>query len=38
MIIRGFRSTIHPGKEDAFESFLRDTAVPLGYERYLDPI
>lgn len=29
MIIRVFRPTIHPGKEDEFESFLRDTAVPL---------
>ena len=29
MIIRGFRPTIHPGKEAEFESFLRETAVPL---------
>jgi heme-degrading monooxygenase HmoA len=29
MIIRVFRPTIHPGKENEFESFLRDTAVPL---------
>lgn len=29
MIIRVFRPTIHPGKEREFESFLRDTAVPL---------
>jgi len=29
MIIRVFRPTIHPGKEHAFEAFLRDTAVPL---------
>jgi heme-degrading monooxygenase HmoA len=29
MIIRVFRPTIHHGKEDEFESFLRDTAVPL---------
>jgi heme-degrading monooxygenase HmoA len=29
MIIRIFRPTIHPGKEAEFESFLRDTAVPL---------
>ena len=29
MIIRVFRPTIHPGKEGDFESFLRDTAVPL---------
>ena len=29
MIIRVFRPTIHPGKEDQFEAFLRDTAVPL---------
>jgi heme-degrading monooxygenase HmoA len=29
MIIRVFRPTIHPGKEDEFESFLRDTAIPL---------
>jgi heme-degrading monooxygenase HmoA len=29
MIIRVFRPTIHPGKEPDFESFLRETAVPL---------
>ena len=29
MIIRVFRPTIHPGRGDEFESFLRDTAVPL---------
>ena len=29
MVIRVFRPTIHPGKEGEFESFLRDTAVPL---------
>ena len=29
MIIRVFSPTIHPGKEGEFESFLRDTAVPL---------
>ena len=29
MIIRVFRPTIHRGKENEFESFLRDTAVPL---------
>jgi heme-degrading monooxygenase HmoA len=29
MIIRVFRPTIRPGKEHEFESFLRDTAVPL---------
>lgn len=29
MIIRVFRPTIHAGKEQLFESFLRDTAVPL---------
>jgi heme-degrading monooxygenase HmoA len=29
MIIRVFRQTIHPGKEGEFESFLRDTAMPL---------
>ena len=29
MIIRVFRPTIHRGKENGFESFLRDTAVPL---------
>jgi heme-degrading monooxygenase HmoA len=29
MIIRVFRPTIQPGKESEFESFLRDTAVPL---------
>jgi heme-degrading monooxygenase HmoA len=29
MIIRVFRPTIQPGKESEFESFLRDTAIPL---------
>jgi heme-degrading monooxygenase HmoA len=29
VIIRVFRPTIHPGKESEFESFLRETAVPL---------
>jgi heme-degrading monooxygenase HmoA len=29
VIIRVFRPTIHPGKEREFESFLRDTAIPL---------
>jgi heme-degrading monooxygenase HmoA len=29
MIIRVFRPTIHPGKESDFESFLRETAIPL---------
>ena len=29
MIIRVFRPTIRPGKEQEFEAFLRDTAVPL---------
>ena len=29
MIIRVFRPTIHPGKEDQFEALLRETAVPL---------
>jgi len=29
MIIRVVRPTIHPGKETEFESFLRETAVPL---------
>jgi heme-degrading monooxygenase HmoA len=29
LIIRIFRPTIHDGKEKEFESFLRDTAVPL---------
>jgi len=29
MIIRVFRPTIHAGKEAEFETFLRDTAVPL---------
>ena len=29
MIIRVFRPTIHPGRGDEFESFLRDTAVHL---------
>jgi heme-degrading monooxygenase HmoA len=29
MIIRVFRPTIYPGKEAEFESFLRETAIPL---------
>jgi heme-degrading monooxygenase HmoA len=29
VIIRVFRPTIQPGMESEFESFLRDTAVPL---------
>jgi heme-degrading monooxygenase HmoA len=29
VIIRVFRPTIHPGKESEFESFLRETALPL---------
>jgi hypothetical protein len=29
MIIRGFRPTVHAGKDGEFESLLRDTAVPL---------
>ena len=29
MIIRAFKPTIHAGKVGAFESFLRETAVPL---------
>ena len=29
MIIRVFRPTIQPGKQREFESFLRDTAIPL---------
>jgi heme-degrading monooxygenase HmoA len=29
VIIRIFRPTIYPGKESEFESFLRDTAIPL---------
>ena len=29
MIIRVFRPTIHLGKEAEFESFLRETAIPL---------
>ena len=29
MIVRVFRPTIRPGKEREFESFLRETAVPL---------
>ena len=28
MIIRVFRARIHPGKEDEFERFVRDTGVP----------
>jgi heme-degrading monooxygenase HmoA len=29
VIIRVFRPTIHPGKENEFEVFLRETALPL---------
>jgi heme-degrading monooxygenase HmoA len=29
VVIRVFRPTIHPGQEAEFESFLRETAVPL---------
>jgi heme-degrading monooxygenase HmoA len=29
VIIRVFRPTIHPGKEQEFETFLGETAVPL---------
>jgi heme-degrading monooxygenase HmoA len=29
VIIRVFRPTIRPGKESEFESFLRETAIPL---------
>jgi hypothetical protein len=29
VIIRVFRPTIHPGKEQEFEAFLGETAVPL---------
>jgi heme-degrading monooxygenase HmoA len=29
VIIRVFRPTIYPGKESEFETFLRETAVPL---------
>jgi heme-degrading monooxygenase HmoA len=29
MINRVFKPTIHTGKESEFESFLRDTAIPL---------
>jgi heme-degrading monooxygenase HmoA len=29
VIIRVFRPTIHAGKEAEFESYLRDTAIPL---------
>jgi heme-degrading monooxygenase HmoA len=29
VIIRVFRPTIHPGKENEFELFLRETALPL---------
>jgi heme-degrading monooxygenase HmoA len=29
VIIRIFRPTIYPGKEREFESFLRNTAIPL---------
>jgi len=33
MIIRVFRPTIQPGKEHEFETFLRDTAVPLVWQQ-----
>jgi heme-degrading monooxygenase HmoA len=33
MIVRVFRPTVYPGKEDEFEAFLRDTAVPLVSEQ-----
>jgi len=33
MIIRLFQPTIHPGKEDEFESFLRNVAMPLVSEQ-----
>jgi heme-degrading monooxygenase HmoA len=33
MIIRVFRPTIHAGKEQEFEAFLRDTAIPLVSEQ-----
>jgi hypothetical protein len=33
VIIRVFRPTIHPGKELEFESFLRETAVPLVWQQ-----
>lgn len=29
MIVRIFRVTVHPGKEDLFAAFFRDTALPL---------
>jgi quinol monooxygenase YgiN len=29
VIIRVFRARIHPGKEDKFERFVRDTGVPM---------
>ena len=29
MIVRVFRPTIHPGKEQEFEAFLSGTAIPL---------
>jgi heme-degrading monooxygenase HmoA len=29
VIIRVFRPTIQPGKQEEFESFLRETAIPL---------
>ena len=29
MIIRVFRARIHPGKEDEFERFVRETGVPM---------
>jgi hypothetical protein len=29
VIIRAFRAWIHPGKEDEFERFVRDTGVPM---------
>jgi hypothetical protein len=29
VIIRVFRPTVRPGQQDAFERFLRETAIPL---------
>jgi len=34
VIIRVFRAWIHPGKEDEFERFVRETGVPIVCRRH----
>jgi hypothetical protein len=38
VIIRIFRPTIHPGKDSEFESFLRNTAIPLVAQQTRAPL